>query len=104
MDDIRTRLTTRLAELEARAGRLDNRRRSLLSADSEEQALETAGSEVVDALDESTRQEMDRLRAALARMDAGTYGMCEVCDEPIAPKRLLAMPYATRCLEHADEA
>lgn len=27
------------------------------------------------------------------------YGLCEECEEPIAPRRLALMPYATRCPE-----
>jgi DnaK suppressor protein len=36
---------------------------------------------------------------ALADIDAGRYGTCAECEEPIAPKRLKAMPFATRCVE-----
>jgi sigma-B regulation protein RsbU (phosphoserine phosphatase) len=38
--------------------------------------------------------------AALARMDAGSYGLCEVCHEPIEPDRLIADPLARFCLDH----
>ena len=39
--------------------------------------------------------------AALARIDAGTYGRCAVCGEPIAPARLAARPLTDRCIRHA---
>jgi DnaK suppressor protein len=38
------------------------------------------------------------LRAALNRVAEGTYGVCVDCDEPIAPKRLAAVPWTPRCL------
>ncbi len=38
--------------------------------------------------------------AALARMDAGTYGLCEACREAIEPERLLADPLTRFCLDH----
>src|SRR5262249_28554266 len=38
--------------------------------------------------------------AALARMDDGTYGKCEVCHDPIESDRLLADPLARLCLDH----
>ena len=38
--------------------------------------------------------------AALARLAAGTYGICEVCGEPIAPGRLEARPTARTCVSH----
>ena len=36
---------------------------------------------------------------ALADIDAGRYGVCVECEEPIAAKRLKALPFATRCVE-----
>jgi len=35
---------------------------------------------------------------ALARIDAGTYGVCESCGKPIGKARLLAFPRATLCV------
>jgi RNA polymerase-binding transcription factor DksA len=36
--------------------------------------------------------------AALARLDAGTYGRCERCGQAIARERLLARPTARTCI------
>jgi DnaK suppressor protein len=36
---------------------------------------------------------------ALADMEAGRYGICAECEEPISPRRLRALPFATRCVE-----
>lgn len=36
--------------------------------------------------------------AALARMDAGTFGSCERCGNPIPEERLEALPTATLCV------
>jgi DnaK suppressor protein len=41
------------------------------------------------------------VEAALARIDDGTYGRCEVCDQPVSPARLEAMPSTRFCIEHA---
>jgi DnaK suppressor protein len=38
------------------------------------------------------------LRAALNRVAEGSYGVCVDCEEPIAPKRLAAVPWTPRCL------
>ena len=35
---------------------------------------------------------LERTERALAKLDDGTYGLCDACGEPIAPKRLQAMP------------
>lgn len=42
-------------------------------------------------------QEVD---AALRRMDAGTFGLCETCRDPIEPDRLAADPVTRFCLDH----
>ncbi len=39
------------------------------------------------------------LDEALERINNGSYGVCVICDEPIHPKRLEAIPYAKLCLE-----
>ncbi|HUB81627.1 MAG TPA: TraR/DksA family transcriptional regulator [Bryobacteraceae bacterium] len=44
------------------------------------------------------------LRAALRRIDEGTYGLCIDCEEPIAPRRLAAVPWAGRCLACQESA
>jgi RNA polymerase-binding protein DksA len=50
----------------------------------------------------ATRQRLadriNRLTAALARIDAGTYGLCQECARPIEQARLKAMPEAETCL------
>jgi DnaK suppressor protein len=38
------------------------------------------------------------VRAALARMDDGSYGLCEVCGNDIGFSRLLARPEAQLCI------
>jgi len=43
---------------------------------------------------------LDEVDAALARMEAGTYGLCETCYETIEPERLLADPLVRFCLAH----
>lgn len=35
---------------------------------------------------------------AIARVDAGEYGVCIDCEEAIAPRRLTALPWAKRCI------
>ncbi|GAB4538341.1 MAG: TraR/DksA C4-type zinc finger protein [Parvularculaceae bacterium] len=43
-------------------------------------------------------QEIARINAALARLDAGEYGECLECGEAIAPKRLGLDPAAALCI------
>ncbi|HET7783952.1 TraR/DksA family transcriptional regulator [Paenarthrobacter sp. NEAU-H11] len=44
---------------------------------------------------------LDQVEAALARIAAGTYGICAVCGEPIAEGRLEARPWTPFCIRHA---
>lgn len=41
--------------------------------------------------------ELREIGEALSRLDAGRYGMCKDCDEPIDERRLAAEPFAIRC-------
>ena len=45
------------------------------------------------------RDLMDRIDKALAKMDDGTYGLCDRCGKPIEKLRLKALPYANLCLK-----
>ncbi|HWJ63192.1 MAG TPA: TraR/DksA C4-type zinc finger protein [Acidimicrobiales bacterium] len=47
------------------------------------------------------RDQLDDVEAAIARIDAGSYGTCEVCEQPVAPARLEAMPSTRFCIDHA---
>jgi DnaK suppressor protein len=50
------------------------------------------------AVADQLRSQLIELDKALARIESGTYGICEVCARPIAPARLEARPTATRCV------
>lgn len=45
---------------------------------------------------------LEEIDAALARLDAGTYGRCAGCGEEIAPARLAARPVARTCIACAS--
>jgi DnaK suppressor protein len=45
-----------------------------------------------------------RLRSAIERVDAGSYGVCLHCEEEIAPKRLRALPWAELCIDCQEES
>ena len=44
------------------------------------------------------KERVAEIDAALARVEAGTYGVCEACDKPIAKARLEVVPEATLCV------
>lgn len=47
------------------------------------------------------QDQLDDVEAALTRIDAGRYGTCEVCEQPVTAARLEAMPSTRFCIEHA---
>lgn len=53
------------------------------------------------ALLAAARQRIAEVDDALRRVDAGTYGVCERCGQPIAGERLAARPFARHCISCA---
>lgn len=45
-----------------------------------------------------TQHYLEQVEAALQRLDEGTYGVCSICDQPINPERLSAVPHAITCI------
>jgi DnaK suppressor protein len=41
---------------------------------------------------------LEEIHAALARMNQDEYGLCQICEDPINPRRLDAIPWTRRCL------
>jgi hypothetical protein len=41
---------------------------------------------------------MAEVEQALHKFEVGTYGLCDICGQPIAPERLEALPWANLCL------
>ena len=55
-------------------------------------------------LHESDFQRLKSIQEALKRMDRGEYGECVRCGEDINEKRLMAVPWATLCIQCQEEA
>ena len=51
------------------------------------------------ALSAQAMAAVDEIDRALAKIDAGTYGICEKCGNPIPKERLKALPYAALCVQ-----
>ena len=103
---------------------LEDKRRQLtagltdLMRDVRERSNNTRVTDGQDGVDAEHRDDLDlallqmrgetlaRIDAALRRLEAGTYGICGDCDQPIASERQRALPFAARCrpCEEAREA
>ena len=55
------------------------------------------------ALAETDSAMLALVRAALRRIEGGTYGKCLVDDQPIEAKRLESVPWTPYCLKHQSE-
>ena len=65
--------------------------------DFEDRATEREGDEVLESLGTAELAELKQINAALARVEAGTYGVCVECGEDISAERLKIVPQAPRC-------
>ena len=100
-DAIADKLRTRLEELEGRATEIEDDLRHPLDADSAEQAVDLADDEALAGIDDVLRREIAQIRAALLRIENGSYGSCTRCGEDISAARLEAQPTATLCIDCA---
>ncbi len=99
---LRDMLTYRLADLraevhaaqQARLAQGDAVREVTDRKDEAESSREGLTGDAQQARDEA---ELQQVEAALARLDAGRYGDCEDCGDPIPLARLMAQPAANRC-------
>jgi RNA polymerase-binding transcription factor len=62
-------------------------------------ATATFDREMANTLEENSTHVLTEIDGALARIDEGTYGVCERCGESIGEERLEALPWATLCIE-----
>jgi RNA polymerase-binding transcription factor DksA len=60
--------------------------------------------ELDEGLEEGARETLVEIEAALQRIDAGTYGICDGCGKPIGAERLAAIPWARLCIDDQRRA
>ena len=103
---LKEKLEERLNVLQGRVVELEaHLRQSHLQPgrDFEDMATDAEDDEVFQQLDDSGRQELHEIQAALARMDAGTYGLCERTGNRIPLRRLQVIPTARYTVPSSDD-
>lgn len=104
---IRAQLQHRLAVLRDRVTAMEHELRHVdgpVAQDAEDRVSDSEHEDVLAALDDSGRRELQEVEAALARMEAGTYGICERTGQRIPLQRLLLVPTARTVVpDHDDE-
>ena len=68
-------------------------------AERDEHAQEERDTRVLENLDERQQQRLSDIDAALARIEAGSFGRCQNCGRPIAEDRLRSNPTAMLCVD-----
>ena len=97
----KAQLEARLAALTARLGSIDSELNSHDETDWEELAVEREGDEVLESIGIGSQEEMRAIKAALARVDAGEYGVCQSCGAQISEARLDLLPFTPFCKDCA---
>jgi RNA polymerase-binding protein DksA len=103
-NEVRKSLLAKRAQLVDRVGGTQATERREVAEGQNDNAQLWEVSDVRDDLDNQASSELNQVNQALARLDAGEYGECTSCGEPIAAARLKALPYATLCIQCAEEA
>ena len=99
LSEIRAGLVVRLDQLAAEVERLESEQRVPLDDDSAEQAVEREDDETIDARQSAATEQMKAIGLAIARLDAGHYGLCTACGIPFDAARLEAVPHTAHCID-----
>jgi DnaK suppressor protein len=103
LEEIREQLLRKKAELGANVNNeLDDMREAAEGhhlADMDDLGGDAHDEETQYKIMEIESAELGQIDMALDRMTAGTFGYCEVCEQPINPERLRALPFANLCIE-----
>lgn len=93
------RLLGRKHELHRLLHRIEGDLEATPNPDAEERATERENDEVLEEIGNTGLGELAAIDAALDRIEAGTFGICPKCGNPISPARLAAVPHAALCEE-----
>jgi DnaK suppressor protein len=107
LTQVRARLEAKLAQVRAEWQALANDDLEAMRSRAQMQYGKRIGDHTSDALEHTRKvgaaESLERLereaRAALERIESGTYGRCQGCGQPIARPRLEALPWARQCVE-----
>jgi len=72
--------------------------------DAEEQSVDEFVQEVDLALMQMKSDTLKKIDAAIMRLEQGSYGRCQECDQEIAAPRLRALPFAVLCRDCQEQA
>jgi DnaK suppressor protein len=88
---------------EENSGNLAEEAGEEMAHDLADTATETYDRELDHTLEENSEHVLEEIKAALKRIEEGTYGICTNCGKQIAEPRLEALPWATLCIDCARD-
>ncbi len=95
----RNRILEELGQLTSSGSHpMDERREGSPFGKREEEATESMELEKRLALENRLKSLLAEVERAIQKLDAGTYGLCDICNTSIDPARLEALPQAILCL------
>jgi DnaK suppressor protein len=103
---IKKNLLDKQAEITSRVDRTHkhiHHKEEPVSQDFSEQVTEMENEEIIHALDEEGRAELQQIRHALQRLEKGEYEICATCGENIDQQRLKAIPETDQCINCASK-
>ena len=109
-NQIRTRLESERKRIQDELSQLvskqpwDERREGSPFGKREEEATESMELEKRLVLENRLKSLLAEVERAIQKLDAGTYGYCDICNSPIDPARLEALPQAISCLNCRQKA
>lgn len=103
LEQMRDALQTELDQIQEESANTDQTEGYGVTNHPAEDASEMFTRERNMAISGDLQTELNDVLHALERIEAGGYGMCEECGEPINPERLDARPAATFCIRHQRE-
>lgn len=104
IEEMRQTLEEQRAELinKSHLVRSEMREREKEPGDTIDESVDEQGTSTSLRLKDRERNLLAKINDALARIDDGTYGYCDICGDPIGEGRLRARPMATLCIEDKE--
>ncbi|MCF6320615.1 MAG: TraR/DksA C4-type zinc finger protein [Rhizobiaceae bacterium] len=90
-------LDARKLELDKRLVNIETELDEAPHPDFAENATQREDDEVLEQLGNEGLVELQKINAALKRIDDDSFGFCLRCDKPISEERLNVLPFATLC-------
>ncbi len=94
---LKKKMDNLISEARAQMGDLTEVKENM--ADMTDQASAEVDRDFLLRIKDRERKLILKIKDQMARIDDGTYGICEICGEPIGEDRLRVRPETTQCIE-----